>query len=703
MRAVAVALLVAVVALAAPARARAQGEEPATAAQDSTLTATGAPDSTQAGGLVPAETNIGTPDSVFHQVERNPIFYQSSYNRDRANATWTQSLNYGLSRGPLAVNLSGSSSTIDDILRAGFGGRGGDFSGQLNYRPVPRWVLTMTGRFQAQSSGNPQTGTSQHQNRIELRSQYSLGPWRGVSLRTLLSTEFQQEHNLSFSREFTGGVPFSHRDSTTVDGRTDALNAQLDWKPLAGLTALIQGGGSRANPTTQTVTRKIPLDPTGGGAGAVSDTTTTSTSPIENSNVLARVGFVRGEKLNASLQLSRVQNVQEYFDPLYRDPSGNRQEHVEQNLRSGTLHFQTQPAPALLFSADGTLSQSFREFQLRTGSTSRVRTQQLQTMVAYNKLRTRGSLRFEVTRARNDRQRSQNGVSLTRLLTATAARQVTRRLWLDGTGTATLISYQYVYEPTDPPLKDDRDQIRTFFNVGGGYAVSRQCSTTVHFSTGRTRTVAIGAQASGNNFVQTNYQMDAMLRLQATRTLSIQQNYLLSAVYQIYDYAEPQNFLSRIKRIDTVVADTLIPHVYAKVVHNYLFRDAGSFERPAGGEKRLYDPSVETYQQNLAATLGLRSPAGINAFITQNLGNTRDRSLVSKTETVNNRWTLTFGGDMSRTLAGGTELQVSAKHVGAYTERPPECGDPIPPASCLWFDRREESYWTVNAAVQKAF
>jgi hypothetical protein len=700
-RAAAGALLAVLLALNAPGAARAQ-EGFGTAGQDSTLASPGASDSAQVVGVIPGETTIGTPDSVFVQEPRSPILYQSSYNRDQSNGTWNQSLAYGFHRGPLAVDLNGSSSTLNELFREGFGGRSGEFTGQLNYRPVPRWALTMSGRFDSNSSGSAEQGTRQRQNRIELRSQYSLGPWRGVSFRTLLSTAFEQEHNLSFSQE----ADTTHRDSTTVDGRTDAVNAQLDWRPAAGLAAVIQGGKSRGNPTTETVTRLIPT--AGGGTGGPAPTTITSTTPIDNSNVLGRVTYIRGALLNTSLQVNKVRNVREYFDALYRDPSGSRQEHIDQDVRSGTLHFQTQPARALLFSADGTLSQSFNQYRLRTGSTNRVRTRQLQTGLTYAQVRTRGSLRLEVTRAENDRQRTQNGLSLTRLLTGYAGRQMTRRLWLEGTGTATLTSRQYVYPDSlrrDPEqnLRDDRDQVRSYFNLGAGYAVSSRCSTSVHFSTGRTHTVAIGAQSSGNNFVQTNYQMDAMLRLKATRTLSVQQNYSLSAVYQIYDYVESRNFLSRIKRIDTVVADTLVPHVYASVTHNYLFRDAGSFARPSAGADRLYAPTLETYQQYLTATLGLRSPAGINGFLSQNLGNTRNRTLSTGAETVNNRWTLTFGGDMSRTLSGGTELQVSAKHVGAYTERPPECDGPNPPASCLGFDRAEESYWTVNAAVQKAF
>lgn len=641
-------------------------------------------------GELPPEESIGTPDSVFQVTEKIPLTYLSTYDRDRASGTWTQYAAYGIHRGPLAVDLSGGSSMIDDILGVGIGSRGGQFSGNLNYRASRSWILSMTGQFQANRWGSAQSGSRQHQNRITLRSQYSAGPWKGLSFRGLLSTEFQRDHNLSYQpRDATRTDSYSHRDSTTVEGRNDGVSAQLSWKPLAALSATLQGSGSRANPVTRTLSRDFLLGSAGGGQRITSDTTITS--PLDNSNLLAKLGFSGIPKVTAGLQVKRVQSIEEYFDPLVTSPTGTtgNQEHTSLDLRAGTLHLESQPRPALLVSADGTLSETFRQFRLRTSSTSRVRTQQLQTLVSYSRPEKRGSIRFEVSRAKNDRQRSQNGILVTRFLTGAAAGRVTSRLWLDGTGTATLISYQYEYPATTTPLSIDRDEVRTFFNLGGGYAISSQCSTTVHFSTSRGHTVFIGAQSSGLNAVQTNYQMDATLQLRASRRVSIRQNYLLSAAYQIYDYAEPQNILIRIKRIDTVITDTLFPFVYANVAHNYLFRDVGPYERPAPGEKRLYNPTSETYQQNLSVTVGVQLPTGITAYVTQNLANTRDRSLYTGTETAMNRWTLTCGGTMSRAILGGAQLQASARHVGAFTEPP--------------FDRQEEAYWVVNAALQTAF
>jgi len=104
------------------------------------------------------------------------------------------------------------------------------------------------------------------------------------------------------------------------------------------------------------------------------------------------------------------------------------------------------------------------------------------------------------------------------------------------------------------------------------------------------------------------------------------------------------------------------------------------------------------YVQNLGATLGIVTPAGVTGFVTQNLGNTRSHAVAAGTRQVANNWTLSFGGDTTRTLIGGTELKVSARHQDSYTELPPDCN-----GSCGNSAQRGVSFWTVNASVLHNF
>jgi hypothetical protein len=234
---------------------------------------------------------------------------------------------------------------------------------------------------------------------------------------------------------------------------------------------------------------------------------------------------------------------------------------------------------------------------------------------------------------------------------------------MDGVATASLTSFEY----EDSIL--DQDNARAYANVGGGYIVSDRCSTLVHFSVSRGHSVAIDASRSTGNNVQTTYQMDSSLRLGVTPRLSINQIYLLNALYQIYDSpsAESRNVLSRIRRIDTYVSDSLFPFATLQLIHNFLYRDFGSFTQLAGQSGRVYRIASETYVQTISASLNLRPAGGVLLFVTQSLSNTRISS--SAGNTVNNRWNLALGATIDRTIMGNATLNGTVQHIGAYDER----------------------------------
>jgi hypothetical protein len=257
---------------------------------------------------------------------------------------------------------------------------------------------------------------------------------------------------------------------------------------------------------------------------------------------------------------------------------------------------------------------------------------------------------------------------------------------VDGVATASLTSFQYV----DSIL--DQDNARTYANVGGGYRVSDRCSTLVHFSVSRGHSVAIDATRSSNNNVQTTYQMDSALKLGVTPRLSINQIYLLNAVYQIYDFAsaESKNVLSRIRRIDTYVADSLFPFATLQLNHNFLFRDFGSFSKPPGGDQRLYRVASHTYVQTISATVNMKPTTGVLLFVTQSLSNTRVQS--AGPTTINNRWNLSLGATIDRTIVGNANLNGTVQHIAAYDEQ-------VLPTD----PRNEQDDWIAGVTLVKTF
>ena len=82
--------------------------------------------------------------------------------------------------------------------------------------------------------------------------------------------------------------------------------------------------------------------------------------------------------------------------------------------------------------------------------------------------------------------------------------------------------------------------------------------------------------------------MDATVRLKASRTLTVLQNYLINANYAIFDYNENANTLNRIRRIDTTILDSLFSFAVIQLTHNFQFQDRGRYTRDSEGEPRAY-------------------------------------------------------------------------------------------------------------------
>jgi hypothetical protein len=338
------------------------------------------------------------------------------------------------------------------------------------------------------------------------------------------------------------------------------------------------------------------------------------------------------------------------------------------------------------FTLDANLGRSDREYNLQTNLNSLVHTGTIDANFGVYKTESRATLGFHLGRTQNERQITQNGKVIDRAVTAGGAKRVSSRLWLDGNGSLSLFSRQY-----DDKVSD-RDDVRGFGSLGGGYRVSSRCTTTVHFSATRAHAVAIDPSASGGNNVQSTYQMDATLRLLITPTFTIFQNYSLNASYQIFDYDEPRNTLTRIRRIDTVLSDSLFSFGFIRLTHNFFFQDRGAYTADVEGGDRAYSVGQELYQQNLSATVGVRPFHGIVLTATQSLANTRSYIRTPALETNRNRWNLNLGATVDRPLGGDMTLQGTLQRIDEYTELPND----LPPIDVV-------DYWIAGVQFTKDF
>ena len=640
---------------------------------------------------------LAISDTLFSDQPKEPVSYMTTYNRDLSSGIWSQSLTYNHNSRRYAFGLSGGSNTNSGLRGLTTSGLTGDLGGNFSFKATNRWLWTLDGRANMNSNEDDRSKTTRRQGRLQLRTQYSFSASPRLTGVGILFGELQQDQSLG-SRSIPGqplvaidstAIPpdtttyQSHttRDSSFTSGIRDGVSGSIRWTPAAWLDVNGTGAATSISSKTKTLTRDFYAVNPGDGATFVTDNLSDTEAPNGDRRFETRATYSGLRRTSMTVVLRNVDADQEYYALSRR-----AQEHLSYGTRSGSFHAEVVPLASSQFTVDASVSRDIREYVLQTNLTSLVKAASVTTGFMYSKADARGSLGFQVGRTRNDRQVSQNGTIINRSLNAMAAKKASRRLWIDATGSIGLFSRLY-----DDQISD-RDDVRGSGNVGGGYRVSARCSTTVHFSATRAHAVAIDPSASGGNNVQTTYQMDATLRLQATRSFLILQNYQLNANYQIYDYDELRNTLTRIRRIDTMLSDSLFSFGFIRLTHNFFFQDRGSYTRDEDLGSRTYSVAQELYQQNLSLTVGFRPFQGIVFTATQSLSNSRNYITSPAFDTNRNRWNLNVGATVDRPLPGDMTLQGSVQRIGEYTEMP----GALPPVDVV-------DYWIASAQFSKDF
>ena len=597
------------------------------------------------------------PDSVFVTKERQPIPYMTNYDRNLSRGAWMQSLSYGLQTRRIVFNASGEATTVDGLRGLSTDGLEAGVQGSLTYRATNRWLWALDGTFASVSQDDDRSSTDQTRNKLQLRTQYMVNPVRNLTALALIFGELQQSQSLGDQNiPDANYAKHAGRDSSHTSGTKSGASGNLTWRPVRTLEVQGSAGLNRFRQVTNTLRRDLFLDGPAGADSSV-DSTTQSKTPNADERFESSVRFTGVRGLDATVRVKGSESDQEYYVLVRRGT-----ERASFANKSASFTATHAPSTALLFQLDASAGQSSRTFELQRNLRGRQRTLSGGAGMNLNRLNARASARLDVGRSENDQQQSQNGTTISRTLGVNGSRKITRRLWLDANGTASLFSRSYVDKV------GDRDDARGYVNVGGGYLVSPRCSTAVHFSVNRTHAVAIQASASGANNVQTAYQMDANLKLRVTNTFSVTQFYQLNANYFIYDYNEQLNSLTRIRRIDTVLADSLFQFAFLRLNHNFFFQDRGAYTRPTGGGDRTYRVAQESYSQNLSVTVGISPLGGVTFLATQSLSNTRNYFSNAALNSTRNRWNLNLGMDVMRSLPGAMSIQGSVQRIDEYTE-----------------------------------
>jgi hypothetical protein len=647
------------------------------------------------------ESAMVIPDSVFQASPRSPISYNTQYTQDQSRNGWTQSLDYGRNWRSLAMSISGSSGTSEDVAKNGSRSTNGDISGRIDWRAARRWIVSMNGRYSMGSiaDGGRASNSEQRRNTLSFLTQYRLPLYKNAALTLSGNSDFQRNFDLrngETSRDGAAGDPdtiTAQRDSFYTAGRYDGYRAQVTLPTMRGLTFDGKMFGNRARPTFTSLRRFTSSLSTG---GEVSDSTAAEPDTVLPTSAFFLDGALTFDRLRATKLALRAKRSNQ--DQAYADLGNLEFEEYSSTSDVYTLDLNTAPIPGLSLTAAGSSNQTLREYKVKSNLNSLITSREASTGAAYSKPGTMAFVNLTLNRTRADRQAKANGVTLTRLLTTNVQQRLRGNLWLVGLGTATLSSYRYDFQKLTTAdsartfSPDDRDQVSAFGNVGMRFGITPRCSTTVTFSVSKVHNVALDASRSNGNLATTIYQLNGGLRLPLERNLSIGQDYILTATYRFFDYDEEANDLSRVFRIDTSMADTLFPFAYLRLDHHYYFFDRGDFTPVEPGGPNAYGVAQDQIQQTLEGTVGIRPRAGVTFVVKQSMVDTKNHDLINQTSQGGQQWNLSLSLEVNRSFWNGAGIIGAIRREERYQTR-----------SQLDGAIGKEAHWIAGITFQKDF
>jgi hypothetical protein len=621
------------------------------------------------------------PDSTFEAQAREPVSYNSLYQRDQARAVWSQGIGYNRAFPRFAIGLNANTSTSEDLLGIASKSTTGDIAGKVDWKALHRVVFSLDGNYSMSSisDGSRASTSEQRRNRLALKGQYSPPPVAGARLTLLGTSEYQVNQDLRLSERTVAGRrdslnPFlpdtlaTQRDSSYYSGRLDAMLGRLDWSPTGTLVFQGTAFGSRVRPTTDVVTTKYRA-PQDGAPAQGEDSNRSVRLPSDNASLSGALTYtgVRGTKFI-------LQSKRSGIDQVYFDLGQLQVEQFSNDTRNHSFLIESGFVPRLTFTLNAGLNRSLREYQIRSNLNALITAREITTGIAYNDPKTSAFASAIVNRTRAEQQATLNGLTLSRSLNVNVTRKISSRLALVGLGSASLYSYEYDFDRAANQNRsfsvDDRDIASAFGSLGLRFSVTPRCSTAVSFTANRSHDVSLDESRSSGNIATTVYQLNGSVWLPLERNLTISQNYAITATYRIFDYAETRNDLTRNFRINTTIADTLLPFAYLRLDHRYYFFDRGDFSPldPVGDPRgvRLYGVQQEQFQQTLEGTVGIRPAGGILLIAKQSLADTRNHDLVNDGRNRIQQWNLSLGLEVSRSFWDGAGLIGAVRHEGRY-------------------------------------
>jgi hypothetical protein len=611
--------------------------------------------------------------------------YSTSYDRDHTREAWGQDLYYGLDRKRTSFNVTGSTDT-QRFLRLPNKSTHGSINGQLNYGLIGTWQLVLRGWYDMNSSVNGPSFDDSRNNRINIQTQYLLLRPGGLQGNFYAYTEFERKQDLNRNSSIAHDPSDStvvdslvaSRDSSYTTSRNDAVSAEITWPARRWLELRETAMVFRSQPVITSLQRSFinPLDGTQGGRST--EERQRSNNPTGNRRFTTAATYTHG------MTKAVVSGATSNLSLSYFDKQRLSQENSKLENTFGNFTLDHPLIRGVFLHGEGSITRNLSEYKLNASQTRLVHDQRGLAQATYIDSSFYGNVNFTVERTRTERHQSLNGVEVDRAMGGLFRWRRSKKLVLDGNGSVSLRISDYKND------RIDQDALNSFFSLGGGYMLAPACSTTIHFSRGQSHTVSLDPNLSGGNIVKTSYQMNATIVYLPTRNFALRQNYLINAEYRIFDYAEMQNSVTRARRVDTDVADTLFSFGIIRLTHNFVFQDQGTYAR-FDGVNRRYSIASRSFGQTLTASAGAKIAPGVLFLATQSLINKRDRDLVRRRGTLQNTWKVDLSLQVFRTLRNGFQIDGALRRQGQYVE------------GRVASSATTEDDWVAGVSVRKAF
>src|SRR6267143_1965183 len=189
------------------------------------------------------------------------------------------------------------------------------------------------------SNSDKFSSTNRRQNRLQVRTQYSLNPLPQISAVGILFSEFQEDQSLG-ARSIPGFpklvidnsvVPpdtttyrsHSTRDSSFTSGRRDGVSGSIRWTPATTIEVKGNGSGTYLGSKTRTLIRDFYALNPGDGATLRQDSLGISKAPNGDRRFSSGVTFTGISRTSMNVSLDETDGDQEYYLLTKRD-----QEHL---------------------------------------------------------------------------------------------------------------------------------------------------------------------------------------------------------------------------------------------------------------------------------------------------------------------------------------------------------------------------------------